>query len=151
MSSSKAEEYIDFNLRHAWHKISRMYNQKAAAHGMTMSIGFILLIVDKEGTPSTQLGPRMGMEPTSLSRTLRTMESKGLIYRQIDGVDKRKVLIFLTPAGVELRREVKKVVVGFNERLLKAIPKAKLKTFFEVMEKVDESVEDELRQVTRIY
>jgi MarR family transcriptional regulator, organic hydroperoxide resistance regulator len=151
MNSSKAEEYIDFNLRHAWHKISRMYNQKAAAHGMTMSIGFILLIVDKEGTPSTQLGPRMGMEPTSLSRTLRTMETKGLIYRKIDEVDKRKVLIFLTKEGVEVRREVKKVVVDFNERLLKAIPKAKLKTFFEVMEKIDESVEDELKQITRIF
>jgi DNA-binding MarR family transcriptional regulator len=151
MSSSKAEEYIDFNLRHAWHKISRMYNQKAAAHGMTMSIGFILLIVDKEGTPSTQLGPRMGMEPTSLSRTLRTMETKGLIYRKIDEVDKRKVLIFLTKEGVEVRREVKKVVVDFNERLLKAVPKAKLKTFFEVMEKIDESVEDELKHITRIF
>jgi DNA-binding MarR family transcriptional regulator len=151
MNSSKEEEYIDFNLRHAWHKISRMYNQKAAAHGMTMSIGFILLIVDKEGTPSTQLGPRMGMEPTSLSRTLKTMEGKGLIYRKVDEIDKRKVLIFLTPEGVEVRRDVKKVVVEFNERLLKAIPKAKLKIFFEVMEKVDDAVEDELKQIIKIF
>jgi MarR family transcriptional regulator, organic hydroperoxide resistance regulator len=151
MNSSKAEEYIDFNLRHAWHKISRMYNQKAAAHGLTMSIGFILLIVDKEGTPSTQLGPRMGMEPTSLSRTLKTMEGKGLIYRKVDDIDKRKVLIFLTPEGVEVRRDVKKVVVDFNERLLKAIPKAKLKIFIEVMEKVDDTVEDELKQLIKIF
>ncbi len=111
MSSKKAEDLLDFNLRHAWHKISRMYNQKAKEHGLTMSIGFILLIVDKEGTPSTQLGPRMGMEPTSLSRTLKTMELKGLIYRKVDEVDKRKVLIFLTEYGVSVRREVKEVVL----------------------------------------
>lgn len=149
MNTSKAEEYIDFNLRHAWHRISRMYNQKAAAHGMTMSIGFILLIVDKEGTPSTQLGPRMGMEPTSLSRTLRTMETKGFIYRKVDEVDKRKVLIFLTDQGVEIRRDVKKVVKEFNERLLQSIPKNKLKVFFEVMERIDDSVEDELNKVSK--
>ncbi|HZH87387.1 MAG TPA: MarR family transcriptional regulator [Brumimicrobium sp.] len=127
-----------------------MYNQKAKAHGLTMSIGFILLIVDKEGTPSTQLGPRMGMEPTSLSRTLKTMETKGYIYREIDRDDKRKVLIFLTKQGLDLRKEVKKVVVQFNEKLLKSIPTKKLDAFFEVMEIVDDHVEDELKSINII-
>ena len=98
---------FDFYIRHVWHRVSRMYNQKAAEAGITMSMGFILMNVDKEGTPSTQLGPRMGMEPTSLSRTLKTMEDKGYIYRQEDGIDKRKVLIFLTINGVEKRRLVR--------------------------------------------
>ncbi|PHR45066.1 MAG: MarR family transcriptional regulator [Fluviicola sp.] len=151
MNSSKAEEYIDFNLRHAWHKISRMYNQKAKIHGLTMSIGFILLIVDKEGTPSTQLGPRMGMEPTSLSRTLKTMESKGLIFRKVDKDDKRKVLILLSEEGVQLRKQVKEVVVSFNEKLFKEIPSNKLNAFFEVMEIIDENIEDELKTINRFF
>ena len=150
MSEKKADEYIDFNLRHAWHKISRMYNQKAKEHGLTMSIGFILLIVDKEGTPSTQLGARMGMEPTSLSRTLKTMETKGYIYRKTDPTDKRKVLIFLTPEGIELRKEVRKVVIGFNEQVLANIPTKKLSVFFEVMNLVDEHIEDELKTINTI-
>jgi len=150
MNHSQKENYVDFYLRHAWHKISRMYNQKAKEHGLTMSIGFILLIVDKEGTPSTQLGPRMGMEPTSLSRTLKTMETKGYIYREIDKDDKRKVLIFLTKQGLDLRKEVKKVVVQFNEKLLKSIPTKKLEAFFEVMEIVDDHVEDELKSINII-
>lgn len=143
----KKDEYIDFYVRHSWHKISRMYNQKAKEHGLTMSIGFILLIVDKEGTPSTQLGPRMGMEPTSLSRTLKTMESKGYIYRQVDKDDKRKVLIYLTSAGLDLRREVRKVVKEFNENLIKKIPRKKLEVFFEVMNSVDDYVEGELNNI----
>lgn len=151
MNSSKAEEFIDFNLRHAWHKISRMYNQKAKTHGLTMSIGFILLIVDKEGTPSTQLGPRMGMEPTSLSRTLKTMETKGLIFRKVDKDDKRKVLILLSEEGVELRKQVKEVVVSFNEKLFKEIPSNKLTAFFEVMEIIDENIEDELKAINRFF
>src|SRR5699024_2883141 len=144
MKKMNKDNYIDFYLRHSWHKISRLYNQKAKEYGSTMSVGFILLIIDKEGTPSTQLGPRMGMEPTSLSRTLKSMEEKGYIYRENSVKDKRKVLIFLTPKGLELRKEARKFVVDFNEQLLMAIPPEKLTAFFDVMKIVDEKVEQEL-------
>jgi len=137
--------YMDFAIRHLWHKISRMYNQKANEYGVTISIGFILLNIDREGTPSTQLGPKMGMESTSLSRTLKTMEENGLIYRENDEEDKRKVLIFLTKEGVEKRRIAKKVVVDFNERLIASVPKSKLKTFYEVAERIDKTIDQELK------
>jgi DNA-binding MarR family transcriptional regulator len=148
MSKTKEKEYyMDFAIRHLWHKISRMYNQKANEYGITISIGFILLNIDKEGTPSTQLGPKMGMEPTSLSRTLKTMEDKGLIRRQSDLQDKRKVLIFLTQEGIDKRRIAKHVVIEFNERLVSNIPKGKLKTFFEVAERLDATIDIELNNI----
>lgn len=148
MSETKEKEYyMDFAIRHLWHKISRMYNQKANEYGITISIGFILLNIDKEGTPSTQLGPKMGMEPTSLSRTLKTMEDKGLIRRQPDLQDKRKVLIFLTQEGIDKRRIAKHVVLEFNERLVSNIPKGKLKTFFEVAERLDKTIDIELNNI----
>lgn len=140
---------IDFFIRQTWHKISRMYNQQAAEHNMTISTGYILLIIDKNGTPSTQLGPRMGMEPTSLSRTLKTMEDEGFICRKVDEVDKRKVLIFLTEKGLAQRKISKKVVLDFNNKLLSKIPKNKLKVYFEVMEKIDQIAEDELQKLAQ--
>jgi MarR family transcriptional regulator, organic hydroperoxide resistance regulator len=143
--SEKQDFLYDFMIRHSWHRLSRMYNQKAAEHDMTMSIGFILMNVDKEGTPSTSLGPKMGMEPTSLSRTLKTMEERGLIRREEDAVDKRKVLIFLTPEGVDKRREVRNFVLGFNEKIEDKIGKTKLKTFYEVILKVDQLMEEEMK------
>jgi len=141
------EFLFDFVIRHSWHRISRMYNQKAAEHDMTMSIGFILMSVDKEGIPSTQLGPKMGMEPTSLSRTLKTMEDRGLIRREEDSIDKRKVLIFLTPEGIEKRKLVRNFVVWFNDRIFKKVSKAKMKVFFEVVEKVDLLIEEEIKKI----
>lgn len=144
--SENPEFLFDFVVRHSWHRISRMYNQKAAEHGMTMSIGFILMSIDKEGTPSTQLGPKMGMEPTSLSRTLKTMEDRGLIFRKEDLKDKRKVLIFLTAEGIEKRKMVKNFVLGFNELIFNKIPKSKMKVFFEVVEKVDQLIEEKIKK-----
>lgn len=143
------ESTIDFFIRQTWHKISRMYNQQAAEHDMTISIGYILLIIDKNGTPSTQLGPRMGMEPTSLSRTLKTMEDDGLISRQVDKTDKRKVLIFLTEKGLDKRKISRKVVLDFNNKLMAKIPKSKLKVYFEVMNKIDAIADEELKNIIK--
>ncbi|MFA7273144.1 MAG: MarR family transcriptional regulator [Crocinitomicaceae bacterium] len=140
---------VDFVIRQLWHKVSRMYNQKAAHHGITSSIGFILMIIDKDGTPSTQLGPRMGMEPTSLSRTLKTMEDSGYIRREFDKIDKRKVLIFLTELGIEKRRETREVIVNYNKKLSEKIPQGKLKVYFEVLEKIEQITDIELDEMVK--
>lgn len=131
------EQLFEFHIRNNWFKISRYYNQVAAQYDMTFSWGFILLNISKEGTPSTALGPKMGMEPTSLSRTLKNMEESGLIYRASDSIDKRKSLVFLTDEGVVKRKEARDVVLNFNEKVYENLPKTKIKAFFEVMEKLD--------------
>ncbi|MBU2020147.1 MAG: MarR family transcriptional regulator [Bacteroidetes bacterium] len=143
--STEKKLLIDFVLRQTWHKVSRMYNQKAAGIDITISIGFILMIIDKEGTPSTQLGPRMGMEPTSLSRTLKTMEEMGFLRREFDEIDRRKVLIFLTEAGLEKRKETKKVILDFNDQLFAKISPTKFKVFIDVMTRIDAITENELK------
>jgi DNA-binding MarR family transcriptional regulator len=77
------------------------------------------------------------------------MEDDGFIYRKVDEVDKRKVLIFLTEKGLEQRKISKKVVLDFNNKLLSKIPKNKLKVYFEVMEKIDQIAEDELQKLAQ--
>ena len=142
--SEKPAFLYDHVVRHAWHRISRMYNHMAADQELTMSMGFILLAIGKEGILSTQLGPKMGMEPTSLSRTLKLMEERELIYRVIDKKDKRKVHLYLTDIGIVKRKVIRNFVVGFNERIFKEIAPTKMKAFYEVAEKVDKMIEEEL-------
>ncbi len=72
------------------------------------------------------------------------MEDKGYIYRKVDSKDKRKVLIFLTDEGIDKRRIARQVVLNFNDRIISSIPKGKLKTFFEVAERLDMSIDREL-------
>ena len=89
--------------------VTKMYNEEAGKKGSTMATGFALISIDPdEGTPSTSLGPKMGIEATSLSRTLKTMEEKGLIVRKSNPLDGRGVLIYLTPFGNEMREFFKK-------------------------------------------
>ena len=144
------EQLFEFHIRNNWFKISRYYNQVAAQYNMSFSWGFILLNIEKEGTPSTALGPKMGMEPTSLSRTLKNMEEQGLIYRKTDTIDKRKSLVYLTEEGVEKRKVARDVVLGFNEKVYEALPKTKVKAFFEVMGKLD-GLLTELLEDNRVF
>lgn len=131
------EQLFEFHVRNNWFKISRYYNQVASKYKMSFSWGFILLNVEKEGTPSTSLGPKMGMEPTSLSRTLKNMEEAGLIYRVASQEDKRMSLVYLTEEGIEKRTVARDVVLQFNQALYKKLPKTKVKAFFEVSAKID--------------
>jgi DNA-binding MarR family transcriptional regulator len=135
------EKTIDYVLRATWISIAKMYNEEAGKEGSTMATGFALLSIDpEEGTPSTSLGPKMGMEATSLSRTLKTMEEKGLIVRKKNPVDGRSVLIHLTDFGKEMRDYSKKVVLTFDEAVKKEIPAQDLEKFHEVAYKIMELI-----------
>lgn len=135
------EKTIDYVLRATWISIAKMYNEEASKEGSTMATGFALLSIDPEkGTPSTSLGPKMGMEATSLSRTLKTMEEKGLITRRKNPVDGRSVLIYLTDYGKEMRDYSKKVVLTFDEAVKREIPEEDLNTFTRVAYKIMELI-----------
>ncbi|MAO38289.1 MAG: MarR family transcriptional regulator [Zunongwangia sp.] len=135
------EKTIDYVLRATWMAVSKMYNEEAGKAGSTMATGFALLSIDPEkGTPSTSLGPKMGMEATSLSRILRTMEDKGLIVRKRNPEDGRSVLINLTNFGLEMRNFSKGVVLRFDEAVKENVSEEDLRTFIEVANTIMELI-----------
>ncbi len=135
------DKTIDYILRATWQAVSRMYNEEASKYGASMSTGFALLSLDREkGTPSTTLGPKMGMEATSLTRTLKSMEEKGLIVRKKNPEDGRGVLIHLTKFGKEKRELSKNTVIKFNETIKEHISEEKLQHFIEVSEMINELI-----------
>ena len=138
----KREETVDYNIKASWHAIARMYNQQAMKYGGTMSIGFALLnIHTDEGTPATKIAPMMGLEARSLTRLLKSMEEKGLIYRETDKNDKRSVRIRLTKEGKKNKEKAKDTVLRFNEVVHEEIDDEKLNAFFDVLKKINQIVE----------
>jgi len=134
----RKEETIDYHIKTAWHAISRMYNQQALKYGGTMSMGFVLLNIDAEdGTPATKIAPLIGLEARSLTRLLKSMEEKGLVYRETDKTDKRCVRIMLTKEGEKNREKAKNTVLKFNEAVKGQVPQNKLDIFFEVLQEIN--------------
>jgi DNA-binding MarR family transcriptional regulator len=132
---------LDYVLRTTWLAVAKMYNEEAAKFGSTMATGFALLSIDPEkGTPSTSLGPKMGMEATSLSRILKSMEEKGLIERKPNPEDGRGVLIFLTDFGKEKREYSRERVLTFNNTIRENVSEEKINHFYDVVEVINNMI-----------
>ena len=127
-------ENVDLMLKSVWLAVSKMYSEQASMHNSTAVQALTLLKIDpKEGTRSTNLGPKMAIEPTSLTRIIKLLEDNGYIYKEKTTSDKREVIIKLTDKGLKSRNLSKEVVVGFNKKVVEKIDPEKFSVFKEVM------------------
>ena len=138
----KPTETADFHIRWSWYNISRMYNTKANEFGGTMAIGYTLLNIDKDGTPSMKLGPKMGMEPRSLTRMIKSLEKKGWIEKRMDNRDKRMVNIHLTETGKKMRNLSRSSVLKFNNTVQEKINNSELKICFKVLDEINQLIDN---------
>lgn len=127
-------ENVDLMLKSVWLAVSKMYSEQASMHNSTAVQALTLLKIDpKEGTRSTNLGPKMAIEPTSLTRIIKLLEDNGYIYKEKTTSDKREVIIKLTDKELKSRNLSKEVVVGFNKKVVEKIDPEKFAVFKEVM------------------
>ena len=132
--NSEKVESVDLTLKSAWLAVSKMYSDQASLHNSTAVQALTLLKIDpKEGTRSTNLGPKMAIEPTSLTRIIKLLEDNGYIYKEKTTTDKREVIIKLTEKGINSRNLSKEVVINFNKKIVERIEPEKFEIFKEVM------------------
>ena len=96
-----AEEFVRI-----FGKMERQKERKKVAdsmHGERFILFFISAHEDR-AIPS-EIGKEMGISSARIAAALNSLEGKGLITRQIDRDDRRKILVDLTDAG---RTEVEK-------------------------------------------
>ena len=142
------EESLDFHLKRTWLLIAKMYNQIAQQYDLSQATGFVLMHIDDEaGSPSTSIAPLLGMEVTSMSRLLNSMEDKGLIVRKQDKEDKRMVRIFLTDEGKEKRKIARRVVKQFNELITAELGESVVQSTIQILERVSELAEESKQEI----
>lgn len=137
MENKEKIENVDLILKQTWLSVSKMYTELAQDHAATAVQALTLLKIDpKEGTRSTNLGPKMAIEPTSLTRIIKLLEDNGYIYKEKTDTDKREVIIKLTDKGLNSRNLSKEVVVNFNKKVMEKIAPEKMTIFKEVMAEI---------------
>ena len=134
---------IEQEIRYTWLLISKMYNEEAEKFGGSMTVGFALLSLNpKEPIPSTSLGPKMGMESTSLSRTLKFMEEESLIERVPNPDDGRGILIKLTKRGIDYRNYAKDQVMKFNKTIIRDLGEEAINNFLHVINQINKLIKN---------
>jgi DNA-binding MarR family transcriptional regulator len=92
-------------LRKAARSVSRLYDQALAPAGLTVtqfgliSTLFGALAAGQAGLSIGRLAAEMGMDPTTLNRSLKPLEAEGLVDSGRDGTDNRVRTLHVTQAG----------------------------------------------------
>jgi MarR family transcriptional regulator, organic hydroperoxide resistance regulator len=139
----KHTETIDSKLKTAWQVVSRMYNAEANMHGGTIAMAHFLLNIDsQEGSFASDIAPKLGMESTSLSRIVQSLEEKKLISRLADKTDKRKIKIMLTSKGKTQKELAKNIVRNFNHMVEVKLGRERIHEFFRIVDEITALAEE---------
>ena len=129
-------------IRFSWIDIFKFYNLQYSKEIGTLSTAFVLMTInEKFGTQVTKIAPRMGMEPNSLSRLLKSLEEKELVFKRKDTKDKRKVYICLTENGLKLRNLAAERLFSLEKSIKDKISPTDLSAFYKVTNAISEVIE----------
>lgn len=98
------ENSLGYHVRTTHRLIQRHLAKKIESQGVTLGMWYFLRALwEKDGCTQKELSIAIGtMEPTTLN-AIKTMEAAGFVRRLRNEGDRRKINIYLTPRGRELR------------------------------------------------
>ncbi len=90
-------------LRESIVAVNQQMRRHRPDHGLTLSQMQLLAEVSRTGvTTPAELSVRLGVRVQSLTDSINALESRGLIARRPDEIDRRRQLIEITSEGVQL-------------------------------------------------
>ncbi|EKZ98242.1 Organic hydroperoxide resistance transcriptional regulator, MarR-family protein [Cupriavidus sp. HMR-1] len=95
--------------------MTKIYKPILSELGLTYPQYLVMLVLWESNTLTvSELGTRLRLDSGTLTPLLKRLESAGLVARERDAKDERRVLVNLTDAGQRLRASA----VGIPEKLL---------------------------------
>ncbi|MCO4826002.1 MAG: MarR family transcriptional regulator [Amylibacter sp.] len=130
-TSSKFEEktgfvddYLLYLLAAASEGASAQFHAEVRSLGLRVPEWRVLACLhDQDGAMITQLACVALVEQSRLTRIIVQMEDRGLLIRQSDPVDGRRVCVFLTRSGKELTNQLVPKARAHEQVLLDRLPK----------------------------
>lgn len=84
--------------------MTKVYKPLLEPLGLTYPQYLVMLVLwEADGASVSQLGERLALDSGTLTPLLKRLQSAGLVGRQRDDSDERRVLVHLTPQGRALR------------------------------------------------
>jgi len=90
--------------------------------GMTVAQAATLEALTDGALRLSDLGKRLGIAPSTLTRNLARLEERGLIRKEADPIDRRAQLVALTDAGFDAASEVRRQEETFARSVLDRLP-----------------------------
>lgn len=104
--------------------------------GVTPSQAHLFYELREGKATPTEIAQAMGVEPSSVSRLLGTMEKRDLVRREIDGADRTRINVTLSEDGAELAERIDFHAAAIEAAAQRALAPSELKQFGEWMERI---------------
>ena len=114
-------------------KFRKFHHPKLSDDISRMEGSIIFWLVKSENVSELAEGLHVSMQ--SISRTLKSLENKGYIVREVDSDNRRNTLIKLSKKGNELVEKKKKDVEGYFERVFSHFTEEELQQYLNFQEK----------------
>jgi DNA-binding MarR family transcriptional regulator len=93
----------------------------------------------QDGLTQAELSRRIGIEMASSTAILDALEGEKLVTRVRNAADRRKINVFLTPAGAALERPLMACAAAANRRASKGLGKAEVAQLFAIAGQIIEN------------
>lgn len=119
-----------FDLEHAPGHLIRRAHQRSVAIFMEETaefditpVQFAILnaLIERPGEDQITLAGRVAFDAATSGSVIGRLEAKGLIRREADAADKRRKLLWVTPQGELVARQMKRTVRRVQTRIVDAL------------------------------
>lgn len=135
------DESLGFQVRRCHRAFERVLNEQLAPHGLSAGFwGFLRALWQENGVTQKRLSQLNNVtEPTAVA-ALNAMSKAGVVRRERDVRDRRRVNVFLTQRADELRAELMPLVQRINDTAGEGIPAEDLRTTLRVLRRMSENL-----------
>jgi MarR family transcriptional regulator, organic hydroperoxide resistance regulator len=95
----------------------------------------------ENGLTQAELSRRIGIEMASSTAILESLAARRLITRVRNAADRRKINVFLTPAGAALKKPLMECAAHVNKEARRGLTDAELASVFALVGRVIENLE----------
>lgn len=104
---TSTRDSVGFVVREVWRLFARCLQPRIAREGVTIGMWFALrMLWDEDGMTQRELCERVGINAPTMVMALNSMGRAGLVKRVQNRTDRRKINVFLTARGRNLKRKL---------------------------------------------
>jgi DNA-binding MarR family transcriptional regulator len=137
----RPDDSLGFQVRRCHRAFDRVLNAYLSREGLTSGFWYFLRALWQEnGATQKRLSQLNNVtEPTTVT-TLNAMTQIGLVRRERNVGDRRKLNVFLTPRGETLKAELMPYAFRINAIACQGIPASDLETCLSVLKQMSENL-----------
>ncbi|GAA3384174.1 MarR family winged helix-turn-helix transcriptional regulator [Cryptosporangium minutisporangium] len=100
----------------------------------------LMQLMERDGQSQSQLLASVGLDHSTVSKSLRRMEDAGLLRREAAAHDRRVLLVYLTDKGRAMREPLERMWARLEELSTRALEPGQIETFVALAGTIERSL-----------